>query len=178
MSAIIIVRRRRYGIHFVWPNPLANRFTNIQLHPSFWGGETLELQATPRDACKSCPGAGGDLAAVGSEEAIFFDSTHTIDTDRRLIPTTLIANLVIASFNDSHNFGHAGAMLGQSNGRAFLFAGDGGLIEVSGLAMNNEQDAYTNLWAASEASSTSMRVSHAVLNYSMVDDFVIRLDGK
>ena len=29
------------------------------------------------------------------------------------------------------NFGKAGAMLGQSNGRALLFEGDAGLVEVS-----------------------------------------------
>ncbi len=173
----LMVDQCQLGIHFVWPNPLTNRFTNIQLHPSFWAGQTLQLQATPSSPCKSCPGAGNNLAKVGDEAAIFFDKTHTVDTDRRIIPTTLISNCVIASFNDSTNFGHAGAMLGQSNGRAFLFEGDGGLVEVSGLAMSNEQDAYTNLWAAAQGSITSMRVSHAVLNYSMVDDFMIRLDG-
>ena len=173
----LMVDQCQLGIHFVWPNPLTNRFTNIQLHPSFWAGQTLQLQATPSSPCRSCPGAGNNLAKVGDEAAIFFDKTHTVDTDRRIIPTTLISNCVIASFNDSTNFGHAGAMLGQSNGRAFLFEGDGGLVEVSGLAMSNEQDAYTNLWAAAQGSITSMRVSHAVLNYSMVDDFMIRLDG-
>ena len=162
----LMVDQCQLGIDFVWPNPLTNRFTNIQLHPSFWAGQTLQLQATPSSPCKSCPGAGNNLAKVGDEAAIFFDKTHTVDTDRRIIPTTLISNCVIASFNDSTNFGHAGAMLGQSNGRAFLFEGDGGLVEVSGLAMSNEQDAYTNLWAAAQGSITSMRVSHAVLNYS------------
>jgi hypothetical protein len=174
----LLVDQCQYGIHFVWPNPLTNRFTNIQLHPSFWGGETIKLQATPSNACEGCPGAGNNLAKVGDEAAIFFDKTHTVATDRRIIPTTLISNCVIASFNDSTNFGHAGAMLGQSNGRAFLFEGDGGLVEVSGFAMNNEQDAYANLWAGAAGSTTSMRVSHAVLNYSMVGDFIIRLDGK
>lgn len=116
----LLVDQCQYGIHFVWPNPLTNRFTKIQLHPSFWGGETMDLQATPANSCNGCSGAGDNLAAI------FFDKTHTIATDRRIIPTTLISNFVVASFNDSANFGKAGAMLGQSNGRAFLFAGDGG----------------------------------------------------
>ena len=45
--------------------------------------------------------------------------------------------------------------------------------QISGLAMNNERDGFTNLWAAAQGSATSLRVSHAILNYSMVDDFVI-----
>ena len=38
-----MVDQCQFGIHFVWPNPLTNRFTNIQLHPSFWDGRTTAL---------------------------------------------------------------------------------------------------------------------------------------
>eukprot|EP01043_Picozoa_sp_COSAG02_P051845 COSAG02_NODE_5508_length_4271_cov_1.557047_5_plen_40_part_00 len=31
-------------------------------------------------------------------------------------------------------------MIGQSNGRAMLFAGDAGNLDINGLTMNNEQD--------------------------------------
>jgi len=168
------------GIHFVWPNPLAQRFTNIQLHPSFWDGQQLDLQATGAQPCRSidgsaCPGPGSQLLTVGREAAILFDKTHTLSANAGMPPTTLIANCVVASFNDSHNFGLAAAMLGQSNGRAFLFEGDAGLVEVSGFAMNNERDGFTNLWAAAKGSATSMRMSHAIMNYSMVDDFTLHI---
>jgi hypothetical protein len=32
----LMVDQAQIGIHFVWPNPLTNRFVDIQLHPSFW----------------------------------------------------------------------------------------------------------------------------------------------
>lgn len=175
-----------------------NRFTNIQLHPSFWDGQTLALgppdsasfrrqpsTATAAAECRSaagffsssaasCPGPGNNLDAVGTEAALYFDKAHTVAGDSKLVPTTLIANLVIASFNDSNNFGHAGSMIGQSNGRAMLFAGDAGNLDINGLVMNNEQDSSTNLWAASEGSRTTMRVRGATLDYAMTDDFIVQ----
>ena len=84
---------------------------------------------------------------------------------------------VVATFNDSHNFGRAGSMLGQSNGRAILLAGDAGNLEINGLAMNNEQDAATNLWAAAVGSATTMRVRGATLDYAMVDDFLVQTNA-
>ena len=104
---------RQVGIHFVWPNPLANRFTNIQLHPSFWGGGLLPPLLAPAGACKgpgatACPpGPGSALSSVGREAAILFDKTHTVATDIKLVPTTMIANLVIASFNDTRALRYA-----------------------------------------------------------------------
>eukprot|EP01048_Picozoa_sp_COSAG05_P026694 COSAG05_NODE_7417_length_813_cov_1.407563_2_plen_103_part_01 len=68
---------------------------------------------------------------MGREAAVLFDKTHTVTANAGMPPTTLVANLVVASFNNSQNFGRAAGMLGQSNGRAFLFEGDAGLVEVS-----------------------------------------------
>ena len=167
------------GIHFVWPNPLSNRFTNTQLHPSFWDGRSAAL--TNAGSCRSsgmfqsgCPTAGTDLGAVGREAAVLFETTHTVASNSALVPTTMFSNLLVASFNDTRNYGRAGSMLGQSNGRAFLFEGDGGSVVIDGFAMNNERDADSNLWAAREGSQTTMLVRSPVLNYSVVDDFVVQ----
>ena len=104
-----MVDQCQFGIHFVWPNPLTNRFTNIQLHPSFWDGRTTALApdegggAKQAAGCVSaagalpvssrCPGPGDGLSAVGMEAALYFDKTHTIESNNKLVPTTLIANL-------------------------------------------------------------------------------------
>jgi hypothetical protein len=69
---------------------------------------------------------------------------------------------VHAQFNDSHNFGGASSMLSQSNGRALLIEGDAGSLEISGLAMNNERDAATNLWAAGASSRSTVRTRFCV----------------
>ena len=131
----------------------------------------------PHSEATECPGPGSNLGNVGREAAVYFDKAHRVSTDKRLVPTTLFANLVVASFNDSVNFGRAGSMIGQSNGRAFVFEGDAGLLEVNGFAMNNEQDAETNMWAAREGSATMMRVRGAVLDYAMVEDFLVYTNG-
>jgi hypothetical protein len=43
------------GIHFVWPNPLTNRFTNVQLHPSV----------------RALPGRVGALSIFRSESVLY-----------------------------------------------------------------------------------------------------------
>ena len=55
--------------------------------------------------------------------------THTTANCNKLMPTTLLSNMVIASFCDFKNFGAASSSIGGSNGRAFLIQGDG-MIEV------------------------------------------------
>jgi hypothetical protein len=87
----------------------------------------------------------GALARVGREAAVLFDATHTIANNAHLVPTTLISNFAVAAFRDAANFGVAASPLGESNGRAFLFAGDSGLVDVSGFAMNNEKNGDTHL---------------------------------
>ena len=165
-----------YGIHFVWPNPLTNRFANIQLHPAFWSGETVALPAgrcTSTGPATACPGPGDHLDRVGREAGIYFDKSHTVADDNAYKPITLITNLVVASFNNSVRFGSiASSSLQQSNGRAFVFEGDAGMLEVDGLALPLISSG--NLWAAAEASRTTMRVRGAVMDYDLVDDFTVR----
>jgi hypothetical protein len=43
--------------------------------------------------------------------------------------------------------------------------------------MSNERDAETNLWAAGEGSATMMRVRGAVLDYAMVEDFLVHTNA-
>ena len=124
-------------MHLVWPNPLTNRLSEVQLHPSFWRrGRTLP--------CAN--GSGPALGAVGVVAALMVEATHSMANNAGLTPTTMLSSVAIASFNDSTNFGAAGATLGQAraapahrvrpeaatraaplqaNGRAFLLGGDG-----------------------------------------------------
>lgn len=53
---------------------------------------------------------------VGLEAAFLFDATHTIANNAGMVPTTMVQQFVVASFNDSTNFGPAASMLGESNG--------------------------------------------------------------
>lgn len=50
--------------------------------------------------------------------------THTVVHNNGKHPTTLVSNMVVASFNNSVRFGQASSQLTQSNGRAFIFEGD------------------------------------------------------
>ena len=152
-----------YGIHLVWPNPLTNRISDVQLHPSFW------LRGSSLAAAN---GSGTDLSAVGLEAGVMVEPSHSLTNNNGLVPTLILSSLVVASFNDSANFGPAGAMLGQSNGRAFLIGGDG-LVDVRGFAMNNERDGDTHMWARTSASVGRLRMTSVVLNYEWADDVLV-----
>ena len=159
----LMVDQAVIGVHLVWPNPLTNRFSDVQLHPSFWAGEVVE----------GVSAGSGSLAAVGREAAVLVEPTHSVASNLGLPPTTMFSNMVVASFNDATNFGAAASTLGHSNGRAFLLAGDG-LFEVQQFAMNNERNAGTHLWAATAIATGSLRIRGAVLNYTAADDVVVR----
>ena len=185
-----------------------NRFSDIQLHPSFWGGSL---------ALSSGATGTGNTTSVGLSAGLFFEQTHTISVDKSLVPTTQISNLVIASFgtdwgkdivplsvsNGTINTGHNTQMnshnyccfvlnavddsvftsflclflICSTPGRAFIFAGDSGIVDISGFAMNNEQNALTHLWAANASSEVALRIRSAVLNYSLADDILVRQTG-
>ena len=99
-------------------------------HPSFWDRQSLVLPAgtcrpvAGTEAALPCPGPGEKLRHVGREAGIYFDTTHTVVHNNEKYPTTLISNIVVASFNNSVRFGKASSQLTQSNGRAFIFEGD------------------------------------------------------
>ena len=116
----LMVDQCAIGIHMVWPNPLTNRFSTVQMHPSFWDGSVV----------KGLVRGTGNLGAVAREAAVLVEHTHTISNNAGLQSTTMFSDMVVASFADTRNFGHAASMLGQSNGRAFLIQGDG-ILEVT-----------------------------------------------
>lgn len=169
----LMVDQAQIGIHFVWPNPLTNRFVDIQLHPSFWDkNKSFAFGSTS----KAVAGNGtGLLTGIGMEAAILYDTTHTISNNNHLLPTTLISNCVVAAFADSANFGVASSGLQASNGRAFLFAGDSGLVEVAGFAMNNEKNGDTHLWASAAGVQVGMRAKGLILNYEFHEDVTVRI---
>jgi len=159
-----MVDQAEVGLHFVWPNPLSNRFSDIQLHPSFWGGKIY-------GGADVLSRGTGVLDMVGREGAVVVESTHTALNNNGLQPTTFFSNMIVASFNDDKNFGNASSTLGNSNGRAFTIAGDG-LFEVGRFAMNNERNGDTHLWAAANRSRFSLRMSSVILNYIPTDNVV------
>ena len=53
---------------------------------------------------------------MGLEAAFLFGATHTVANNAGMVPTTMLQQFVVASFNDSTNFGQASSMLGESNG--------------------------------------------------------------
>jgi len=162
-----MVDQAQLGIHMVWPNPLTNRFVDVQLHPSFWpAGQTAFAHAA---------NGTGDLSAVGREAAVLFEKSHTIVNNRQMPPTTLFANLVVASFNAVGNFGAAACALSKSNGRAFLVAGDSGLVDVMGFVMNNERNGDTHLWASAIGSHVALRIRSATTNYAHSLDVDVQL---
>jgi hypothetical protein len=163
-----MVDQAQLGIHMVWPNPLSNRFTDVQVHPSFWIKNQWSFVLAANGT--------GKLRNVGREAAILFDTTHSKAASKFMPPTTIISNFVVASFNDSANFGYAGSRIGQSNGRAFMFEGDSGNVDVTGFAMNNERNGDTNLWACGSKSTVSLRIKSAVVNYEMADDIRVAID--
>jgi hypothetical protein len=153
-----MVDQAEIALHFVWPNPLSNRFSDIQLHPSFWSGTVFAGAA-------ALTRGTGNLSAVGREAAVLVESTHTVVNNAGLQATIFFSNMLVAGFRDVANFGNLAAGLHQSNGRAFIIVGDG-LFEVNGFAMNNERNAGTNLWASSGGSKFSLRIKSAILNYT------------
>ena len=162
----VLVDQAQIGVHFVWPNPLTNRFVDLQLHPSFWDGSVYDTHA----------GNGtGKLVSIGREAAILFEDSHTIQNNRNLLPTTLLSNLVVASFTDMHNFGIASSGLQHSNGRAFVVGGDAGLVEVTGFGMNNERNGDTHLWSCRVGSQVALRVRSAVINYQLHNDLLVSI---
>jgi hypothetical protein len=63
---------------------------------------------------------------VGREAAVLVENTHTVSNNANLVPTTMFSNMLIAGFHDLANFGsHVASGLTRSNGRAFMFIGDG-----------------------------------------------------
>ena len=154
-----------YGIHFVWPNPLSNRFSDIQLHPSFWDDGSYVVE-------KIANGSGTGYGRIAKEAAIMVEPTHTVGNNANLGITTMLSNFVIASFDDHKNFGHASHSLGESNGRAFILRGDG-IFDVRGFAMNNERNGDTHLWVKTETSLAKVRIASPVINYDFVEDILI-----
>eukprot|EP00729_Bicosta_minor_P010207 gene10207-30071_t len=168
----LMVDQAVIGIHMVWPNPLSNRFSDCQLHPSFWTGRVFH---PPGGSSNGGGGMGfgtGNLTRVGYEAAVLVEPTHTVLNNAKLQSTTMFSNMVVASFTDAANFGNVSSTLTTSNGRAFAIGGDG-LIEVSQFAMNNERNAGTHLWAASASSKLSLRIRGGIYNYTPDEDVVV-----
>ena len=92
------------------------------------------------------------------------------------MPTTMLSSVLVASFDDSHNFGEASSSLGGSNGRAFILLGDG-LFDCRGFAMNNERNGDTHLWARAYASAAQLRISSVVLDYAFAHDVILSSSG-
>eukprot|EP00035_Acanthoeca_spectabilis_P007460 m.136828 g.136828 ORF g.136828 m.136828 type:complete len:538 (+) comp13964_c0_seq1:53-1666(+) len=148
------------GLHFVWPQPLSNRFSQIQLHPSFWRqGDTFAAGA----------GVGPGLEAIGTESAVMVEPTHSRANNKGLSAPTMLTNMVVASFDDDGNFGRAGCEMSTSNGRVFEIRGDI-LIEGFGFSVNNIADAASMLWAGDADASFSLRLRGVILNNEPAED--------
>eukprot|EP00038_Savillea_parva_P008071 m.174513 g.174513 ORF g.174513 m.174513 type:complete len:589 (-) comp13840_c0_seq1:78-1844(-) len=154
------------GIHLVWPNPLTNRFSLVQIHPSFW---------SPNDTFVATAGTGTGLDAVGTESAIAVEASHCRANNKNLSAPIMLSHMVVASFADSGNFGAASCTLSGSNGRVFAMRGDA-LIEVFGFSMNNVAKGASMLWAAgANATSFSIRARGVILNDAPAPDFTAPL---
>eukprot|EP00756_Hemistasia_phaeocysticola_P046392 Hpha_TRINITY_DN20168_c0_g1::TRINITY_DN20168_c0_g1_i1::g.82494::m.82494 len=107
------------GIHFVWPNPLFNRLSNIQVHPAFVDTRTFDVNKT-----------------IGLEAVVVVEATHSKANNKNLSAVMQINNLAVASFADSARFGPAAASMSTSNGRVFLISGDA-MIETQLFVSSN-----------------------------------------
>lgn len=97
----LMVDQAVIGIHMVWPNPLSNRFSDCQLHPSFWTGRVFH---PPGGSSNGGGGMGfgtGNLTRVGYEAAVLVEPTHTVLNNAKLQSTTMFSNMVVASFTDA-----------------------------------------------------------------------------
>lgn len=154
----ILVDQCLVGLHFVWPQPLTNRFSNVQIHPSF------SLLA-PFPAANGT----GSLQGVSRESAVLVDATHTTANNKGLPAVMMLTNMAIATFADTPRFGPLSFNLNQSNGRVFLLGGDA-LFEVTQFSCNNVANASSMLWAASASAQASLRIRSPILNGMPRDD--------
>jgi hypothetical protein len=151
------------GIHMVWPNPLSNRFSQVQIHPSFW---------LPNHTFAAANGSGALLDQVGLEAAIMVESSHCLRNNAGLSSPTMLSQFVVASFDNSALFGAASATLTTSNGRVFIVRGDI-LVEGFGLSVNNVPTASNMLWASGANASLSIRIRGVILNNAPTNDIDI-----
>eukprot|EP00041_Stephanoeca_diplocostata_P016311 m.320715 g.320715 ORF g.320715 m.320715 type:complete len:518 (-) comp20325_c0_seq8:296-1849(-) len=161
-ASLVMVDQCMRGLHFVWPNPLTNRFSDIQIHPSFGvSGRTFPAGN----------GTGTSLSAVNIESALLLEPTHSILNNEMLSATIMLSNFAVASFADTHNFGPIAMQVSTSNGRAFALRGDA-LLEVSQFSMNNVPPEY--LWACAANASLSLRMRGVILSNTPVGDVTVR----
>ncbi len=155
----LMVDQSQIGLHFVWPNPLTNRFSNIQIHPSFADDRTFPASTGTGDLSKP----------VALETAVLVDFDHTKANNDNLPIVLMLTNFYVASFADVPRFGPAASTLTSSNGRVFLFGGEV-LVEVSQFGCNNVANASAMLYGATKGTQYSLRMRGVILNGQPIDD--------
>ncbi len=112
------------GLHFVWPTHLTNRLANTLIFTGYQDGTAFEAAA-----------GSGDLDGISRQAAFLVEPSHSKENNAGYVSTCMIANAVVASFNDSARFAPVSANVANANGRAILIDGDL-FLELANLQIN------------------------------------------
>ncbi len=162
----VLMDQTAVGIHFVWSSTLGNYLSDISIFPSFDDGTDFLASA-----------GTGNLKGVAQQAVFLVEPTFSSANNDGFIPTVLVSNLAVSSFQDTNRFASAAASAFAANGRVFLVGGDI-TMEVSNFFMNPPYGDSLLIAAGAASKNVSIRI-RGFVNAGRPDaDVLIDRNGK